>query len=76
VKNTPALGAASTTESLGNSDNANCAARQETTTSAIYSDGVRIFFFGIRERWVARFLSQSRTADGDCWQRWRFNKTS
>jgi hypothetical protein len=51
-------------------------ARQETTTPAIYSDGVRIFFFCIPERWVARFLSQSRAADGDCWQLWHFNKTS
>jgi hypothetical protein len=25
---------------------------------------------------TARFLSQSRAADGDCWQRWHFNKTS
>jgi hypothetical protein len=63
------------TEPPGNSDNTNWrGAKQQRMRfiPAVFG----FFSFAFPSTALARFRSQSRAADGDCWQRWRFNKTS
>jgi len=85
VNNIPGPCPASTTEALKEgtaatsqlyNKNENGAAVGNNDTRDLFRRRSDFFLFAFLSFATARFLSQSRAADGGCWQRWHFNKTS